>query len=671
MHKILTSFFLLFSFCFFAQTDAKDGIYDYTDGTISIKWFPSDFDQFHQMIRNTTKVYRFELTEGFNKNELIISDATLIKTIPPSIDLLNEKIKDSTYANKAGLVTEPFLSKSKPKSEQDKNLAFSLAMIEALISSSFQFDIGIALTDTPKKDMKFIYLIKNESGASWMIEANTISPSEYPAIQFDLSLDKRKTVDIDWYSSNYEGEYFGYIIEKSVGDSTSKTLLTKKPYLPFKNQFEKTDKTDKVRDDSTVEGSLHFYRIQGIDLFGRVQTASPWKMIYVPHNINAYIQIDTAYSTENSREIKVNVVSSQKQRTSSDITLTLTKSKERDGRYSVVEQLKLTETSHQFSIPASSTGDAYYYKAVLTNTDGDAVSSLPYYLFTFDAEPPSPPTSIEGKIDSLGIISLTWTASQDKDIKGYRVFRGNSLSDEFVERTQELVYNEIFKDTVTLNTLTSTVFFYLQAVDNNYNNSVASDTILILKPDTIPPIPCLLESITMEDKGLKIKWINSPSPDIKLNYLLRKSEQFMDTLLLIENNNFQNWTDTTVIPGKGYSYHIITYDQSNNFSFSKELYQQFEPGYRNPLSGLSGEADRINKNILLKWDVINENVFSIQIYRSIGDSNQSTLYKTIAKKNLTTFMDTNLSINNSYTYTLKYITKRGIHSKPSSVKIVY
>ena len=91
----------------------------------------------------------------------------------------------------------------------------------------------------------------------------------------------------------------------------------------------------------------------------------------------------------------------------------------------------------------------------------------------------------------------------------------------------------------------------------------------------------------------------------------------------------------------------------------------------NCLLGLSGEVDRINKNILLKWDVINEDVFSIQIYRSIGDNNQSTLYKTIEKNDLTTFVDTNLSINNTYTYTLKYITKRGIHSKPASVKIVY
>jgi|GEM_PF-4787882 len=667
----LTLFFLvLFSLqLVFCQTEERNGIYKYTDQHITIKWFPKDYDELREILRKPVKIYRIELDKQTTiSSEDIGDDHLLIERERVQISL-EDKMQVEEYQLKQGMIIEPFLNNKAMNDEQDKNFSFALAMVEVLVSEDFQVDIGITYSEPVAANKRYVYKVQYPGLAPWLIEVNTASNTNYPIVNHDLSLDKKETVDINWSSSLYEKEYFGFQIEKSVKDSTSGEFLLKTPFLPFKNQYEKPDKLEQIRDDSLVKGANHYYRIRGIDLFGSPQKWSNWKVIYVPNTIEAFIEIDTIWATSTSREVRA-VITPIKKKVGADAAI-LMRSKERGEGFEVIGSQSIDSNKVAWSIPFTKTGEAYYYKTLLTNSDLDSVSSAPRYFFTFDADPPSPPQGLLGEIDSSGVVQLNWTAPQGDDILGYRVFRGNALFEEFVERTEVLADLTAFTDTLLLNNLTSQIYYYIRAVDKNYNNSTPSDTLLIIKPDTIAPIPCLLKSINVVSEGLNITWIVSPSEDVKTNYLLRFSANKVDTLLTFDNTHETIWLDSSLVFGNEYSYQISTLDESNNIVHSQKQYQKYEPGFRNPLPGLSADVDRLNKHILLSWKPIREEIFSIQIYRAKGEDSNPSLYKTLKTVNSNEFKDTNLTINNSYTYSVKYITKRGIHSKPVTVEVQY
>jgi hypothetical protein len=259
---------------------------------------------------------------------------------------------------------------------------------------------------------------------------------------------------------------------------------------------------------------------------------------------------------------------------------------------------------------------------------------------------------------------LNWTASIDDDIRGYKIFRGNQKREEFTEQTTRLSTNLNFTDTLALDNLTSEVYYYLQAVDLNFNVSAQSDTILLYKPDTIPPMVAALKSAKMVDTSIVIVWANSDSQDLAQTILIRNH---FDTIpLQIEQSTY---TDFNLIPAKHYSYQILTEDKSKNQSYSQEVGQYYETGYRKALSGFMVVVNREQNHISISWEAPKEDVFSYQLFRAKNDGKLG-LFKTL-DPDQTQFTDKQLSIGTKYTYSIKYINQEGIHSLPSKAQIIY
>lgn len=666
-------FFIIFSLfiVIIGHAQAPVPITKVTKDSISIKWLPNNFEQFKLLLTEKITVKKVALNESKELEEIDFTGGSQFNLSNGKENYIKYE-KEEWFQDSYELLLSPYFDEDKLE-EGIKNYAFALSLVANLSEPDFQFICGNIFIDKDfDKKKKYAYEITaGKEKFRILIDPNQIT--KYTSVDFNLTLDKKKTIDIEWKSKNYNQEFFGFHVEKAITNKNDFKPINKEPYLPFRSEFEKKGTDDFIRDDSLVQGEFHFYRISGIDLFGKKQPSDIIKKIYVPKLTNAWIQIDTVEAKDYIRVIKGVVHPLDGVDQINLNTIQLLRSNIPDGDFEILKEITYDKNDTLFTINAEvvkRTGDAYYYKVIAFNKDKDTVFSLPHYFFTLDQEPPNPVKYLTGTIDSLGIVDLSWEAPEDKDIIGYRVYRANDKHEEFIEKTTRLNLNLDYRDTLSLDNLTSEIYYYVIVVDSNYNNSVHSDTLLLIKPDTIPPIPNIISFAKRRDSVVHISWINSTSSDVKNHALIRSSDDKINIDTLYRwNDSTSTFKDYKAIIGNFNSYQIITWDNSNNSSISNSFRMFFEPGYRKKIP-LNIEVNRIENYISIRWDKPNDKVFSYQLYK--GKSKESlTLIKTIEDPSVNSFFDIEISINNQYFYAIKYINSEGIHSMPNIKSIVY
>jgi hypothetical protein len=654
--RILLLFIGLISTSAFAQDLVL--VSKVTDDSIAIKWLPNNFEQL-ELITNGTTISRVISDKPTNYESVDFTNAKTWDIAPTEVRI--ENLGSSEEDEKFKALLDPILNRTTDKEQQ--NFAMLTATVENMVNPRFQIYLGNIFVDTDfDKRKTYIYKIEIENLAPSYIYVDAYQNTFYSEIpEFELNLDRKRTVMIEWNSNAIQKESLGFLIEHSMDKKREGTYLNELPHIPFKSQFEADDKKANVI-DNPEQGHWHYYRVHGLDPFGHPNLVSEWKSIYVPLLVNAHVQIDTIIAKASQREIRVSAASITGI-TQID-TWKLLRSEQKDSGYTIVGTKPYSDSLANFSVNGKPSGDHFYYKIQAINKD-DTVASLPYYFFTLDQVPPVAPTQLDGSIDSSGIVRLNWTASIDDDIRGYKVFRGNQKREEFTEQTTRLSTNLSFVDTLALDNLTSEVYYYLQAVDLNFNVSSQSDTILLLKPDTIPPMAAALKSAKMVDTSIVIVWANSDSQDLAQTILIRNHS---DTIPLQVGQT--KYIDFDLIPAKHYSYQILTKDKSKNQSYSQEVGQYYETGYRKALSGFMVTVDREQNHISVSWKVPPEDVFSYQLYRSRNDGKLG-LIKTINDPKELQFTDKQLSIGTKYTYSINYVNQQGIHSLPASGEVIY
>jgi len=623
---------------------------------ISVKWLPSDYETL-LALRNGAEVSRIEAGNKENLSNLDYSNGKkwLIAPLDERYNRLDENdLTESSYA----LLLEPIMVEVSDSAE--RNFAFGSNVIMNVTDPEVQKVLGNFIEDidfNPRKQYAYEIRVASIDPVYVYVDANEITV--YPEVNVSLYLDQKKTVVCSWNYEELRDYSFAFDIDHAVGKTTNAAPLLENPFMPFHTtDMANTDSTQ-VRHNDPKKGEWHYYKVTGRDAFGAPKLESDWFSIYVPDRIDAFPIIDSMEVQGTSRIIRGSVTGA---RNNVD-QISLFRSKQRESGFELLETRDFDGDS-VFSFPSEvsvPSGDAYYYKVALLNED-DTVASLPYYFFTLDQEPPAPPSNLNVAIDSNGIATLNWSAPEDTDIRGYRVFRGNQKSEEFVEQTQNLRLETEFMDTLRLDNLSSKVYYYVQTVDNNYNNSAHSDTILALKPDTIAPVPSLIRSVKMTEKGIELRLIPSTSEDVSGTELYRNEKAL--------GSVGDSFLDTTVVAGKFYAYYLKTSDLSGNSSRSKTISQKYEPGIRRELTA-EAKVNLGKKCIEITWQLpVNEEVYAVKIYKA-KSGNPLRLWKTITDYSKNKIEDNTLYIGEEYVYTVSYITQDGIASVPVRLEVLY
>lgn len=459
----------------------------------------------------------------------------------------------------------------------------------------------------------------------------------------------------------------GYIIERSQ-DSLHYERINATLFTFAHSQYE-VNKTEVTYQDSFPQNhKTYWYRVRGYSYFGFVGPPSPSVKGKGRDEWTAYPEIDTLFSPDNKRvELKWFVPA---ENNTADLAgFLIFRAPTHQGPFSNLNATRLDKVTFQFTDehPLSSG----YYEIAALNTYGDTAFSFPYFFGLPDNEPPPVPENISGSIDTNGIVQLRWDKTDALDLKGYRVFRCNSLREEFIEVGDSILPDNFFTDTITIQTLTRDVYYVIRSVDQRYNNSANSRSCKLKRPDKIPPVAPVVQSIAQTDSTIFFSWINSSSDDVMCLELTARTKS--GVLMNLGNWNGRDtmkmFTDKNVIPGNEYFYSLTVTDSAGNKTVSAFPTIYFHPRIYPALKNISAIADFEKRSIALSWDVPLQEVDRYVIYKSKKGEPLRT-WKTINGKSAG-IIDKELYPGNVYVYKVKAVMKSGAETKLQVVEVVY
>jgi hypothetical protein len=291
-----------------------------------------------------------------------------------------------------------------------------------------------------------------------------------------------------------------------------------------------------------------------------------------------------------------------------------------------------------------------------------------------DVTPPSTPTKYKAKIDTNGVLTISWAKNKEPDIYGYRVYYANALHEEFIQPHPIIFKDTVYRDTLHLYNLTNKIYFKLLALDYHFNPSKLTPPIEVIKPDKVPPSAPVFSGVISKPEGVDLKWFASNSSDVVQHILYRKEEGEPDWVALAR-------FDTLICPRekscaylnaianekeeKGslkaskkvwYNYTIRALDRSGNYSSYADIIRAkpLDLKVAQPISGFSVIVDRDSKSVILTWR--HPESIKTLIYKKIGDSVLNHYYSV---ENSQSFTDTKLNLNTSYAYRIRAILKDG------------
>ena len=314
-----------------------------------------------------------------------------------------------------------------------------------------------------------------------------------------------------------------------------------------------------------------------------------------------------------------------------------------------------------------------YIKIQAVGENNQVKESFSTLIQPVDSIPPSPPINLEGIVDSLGVVTVSWQANIEKDILGYRVFRKNIEKEEPVQITVAPIEAINFKDTVQLKSLNSKVYYSVIAVDKRYNQSDFSETLMLEKPDVVPPSSPIFTNYKIENGTVQLQW--EPSTEEEATHNLYKKNITDDTaweIVFSTNDTLKKYTDKEVLGNKTYRYAIMATDKSGLESEPSTpitvTITNIEP--KAYIKSFTGYANREVHEINLHWKLQDEEeIAEVTIYKN--EIGQPPVTFKVLPASITELTDKDINPNNTYNYHIRAILNSGELSKLETIDVKY
>ncbi|MDH5398002.1 MAG: hypothetical protein OEX02_07640 [Cyclobacteriaceae bacterium] len=554
----------------------------------------------------------------------------------------------------------------------DYTTRFSFTLLAADISPITADALALRFVDkNVAKGKAYLYKIYvAEASEVYTIDTaflfvNTNFVEELPPVVTSGILELENKIQLKWNRNAYLKRYSAYYIERSE-DGKNFTRLTKNPFVHIL--------TDDFRDNESIiyQDSLpenykpYYYRIIGISPFGELSNPidPPYRAMgrdktppLPPSNVQ------TEYLGNN--KVKITWDKPDKEPDLKGYLIGYSNTADKEGFAPLFsDPLSPDQTSYIDEVE-SARGTNYYLVAAV-DTAGNGSSSLVSYVLVIDSIPPAPPIGLEGSIDSTGVVTVKWSLGSEPDLAGYMVFFANAKDHVFSTLSKRPLADTVFMDTITVNTLTEEIYYTVKSLDLNYNYSASSDTLMLKRPDVVPPTSPVFKNYLITKEGISLEWIPSSSKDAVKYLLFRRTSNGSDSLVAevvhIPDSSVV-WLDGNVKANAIYEYSLFTVDDAGLRSKkSGALGVKMADFSKVPkVMDLYGQVDKENRVIQLRWNYTNAEAHRFVLYRAVNGGNFQS-YKSI-ESNTSEFNDKSVKVEYTYKYALKVHQKNGKTSK--------
>jgi fibronectin type 3 domain-containing protein len=661
---ILIFCFVFLYFGLYAQDPTLSIIAKVEKEKVILRWMPQDFDTWQKGNQFGYQLKR----QTVRRNNEIISEAPILLTQKPLLPLKMDYWSQLSKKNKFASVAAKFLTEPAPEDQESKDLSLAIAMLMSNTSGAISGGMALLWEDkTSKPNEQYNYILTifgQDISANCLVNMTDITKLTPPSNLYGEFQDS--TVFIRWQVAD-SVLHSAFIVERSDDGGLSFQSIQDEPILALAEPDSlgrflgaKSQRLPRFYQD-------YYYRVKAFTPFGILSESSNVVKVHgyrtrlplpkVSHKIPPHKGVLLSWIFPDSLN--------------NDIRgFDILRAEKLGEKYEKLNPKRLSRQTRMFvdSLPLS---EGYYQVAVI-NWAYKSLPSYPEFVQLEDSIPPIKPLWKSYKVDDKGIVSLRWKANHEKDFLGYSIFRGDNPKREFSLITGSIIADSVYRDTVSLNLLNKKIYYSIVAYDKRLNSSIHADTVIIKRPDIIPPASPNFTDFVLSDSTILVSWVNSPSEDLDTTFLYRSikadsshSRQLLYSFAVKDSTN--TFTDTTALEKILYQYQLVAKDDAA--LLSKPALIELEllfTGVRRSINPINFELLEDTHTLFLEWNPPEEAVKKYILYRKKGNNEKMALYKIFEGKN-GSFKESDIETNLQYSYRISAVFADDSESKVSNV----
>ena len=634
---------LLFVFCFSAffgwgKQSVQSRIYVRTEvhsDKVLLRWIAGDARSWQLLNKYGIKLERLTVARSgvvLEKPEVLLLAGELK---PAASDKLKELLREYPMG---AVVAQAVFGDNFEVSLGDSPISKAIALDEerqqrylfALYAADLCFpvakEVGWGFEDgSIKEGERYLYRVtslvpKKEltiaEGANFVVVGDTIrlpQPLELSA-QFSPA-----GAYLSWDYNRLASLYSSYWIERSE-DGKTFSRISDLPITRMSDTEKKTHAPITYLDSIAYRKTL-YYRLAGVTPFGSQGTYSAVVsgMAYPP--LTAIPQIeDSRFDTQGGANLSWNFKQEEEDLIEG---FRILRSKD-DKTYLPLDSISPKERIYYIRTLARYP----YYKVEAKAKQGVSTTSFPTLIQAIDSIPPAVPTGLRAEVDSLGAVHLSWQAGKDEDLYGYRLYRGETKGEELIPITKDAILSTNYIDSVRLDNLNAKVYYALTALDERYNQSELSETIVVRKPACIPPAMPLIVETKASEEGNVIRW-EASEDSFLAGFVLTRTVQDstqQKRSWQIKDAKQRSYVDKEIEAGKTYTYQLTAYTDNQLYSPISPEVKVVSKSTEAKTADVNFTTEVLTEGIALKWRTSKQVFISATLYK-VDESGTLGLYR--------------------------------------------
>ncbi|MCB0649459.1 MAG: hypothetical protein KDC49_22475 [Saprospiraceae bacterium] len=411
---------------------------------------------------------------------------------------------------------------------------------------------GLGYVDTPpSSDDTYAYKIVADGNVIISDYKVVFRKKEFIPVIFDV-VEEEGNLVINWDKKLHDYHFTAFWIEYST-DSIQFSRANDAPYIQMIDQSVTDQRKFYSYRLSVTNYQKTFVRLVGIDPFGEESTASPIESgmgrdktpppppVLVADTSKTHLTRLFHIQQENGAD----VASYTLERSIGNQT-TVIKNWAKGGAASATDTLPFE--------------GIYKYRLIALDAAGNEAPGSFIYTKIYDLIPPAKPSKPSAITDTSGVISLYWDKHPEQDVIGYNIYAADGNGRNFIKLNAHIHRQHIYLDTVKLSLMNEKRHYYITAVDNDYMISACSDTLIVNRPDIVPPSPAHIVNYLVTDTSIRLTIFPSSSRDVVRHELWRKEGDSGFTLHQSFTDIPKSFEDLSIKPSTAYTYSIIAID---------------------------------------------------------------------------------------------------------------